>query len=117
MAKQNQQNQPQLSTEEKARLEEETLLAQIAEAEAAAKAEEQAKADAEKQAESENQTSPEEKVELDEFREHKIKILKTTPNLKEGNEHVVSGNVANILIKRGIAKLVETMPEKSKINP
>jgi membrane protein involved in colicin uptake len=126
MAKQNQQNQ-NLSPEEKARLEEEALNAEIAKEEAAkAEAEAKAKADAEAKTAEEAKAkeeansysqSPEEKADLDEQIEHKIKILKTTPHLKEGNEHVVSGNIANILIKRGLAELVEIMPEKSKINP
>ncbi len=41
---------------------------------------------------------------LDEKKQHKIVILKTASGLKKGKEHVVSGNVANILIKKGLAK-------------
>jgi membrane protein involved in colicin uptake len=114
MAKQN-----PISPEEQARLDEEALLAQIAaEEEAKKKAEADAKAEEEAKAKSESDNaSPEEQADLDEKREHKIVVLQNTQHLKKDNEHVVSGNVANILIKRGIAKLVETMPEKSKINP
>lgn len=53
---------------------------------------------------------------LNEKSEFKIVILKATQHLREGKEHVVSGNIANILIKKGVAKLVEAMPEKSKTN-
>jgi hypothetical protein len=44
-------------------------------------------------------------VPLNEKKQFKIMITKTSGGLKKGKEHTVSGNVANILIKKGVAKL------------
>lgn len=43
---------------------------------------------------------------LDEKKEYKIEVIKSSGSLIEGNTYIVSGNVANILISKGLVKKI-----------
>jgi len=43
---------------------------------------------------------------LDEKKEYKIEVIKSSGSLIEGNTYFVSGNVANILISKGLVKKI-----------
>ena len=43
---------------------------------------------------------------LDEKKEYKIEVIKSSGSLIEGKTYFVSGNVANILISKGLVKKI-----------